>query len=133
MAVDLSIIFAEKKREFRNPESQRFTEDFVVAARDTVNRMSQRANLTTDLTNIDSTAASIAIEAPLSYVIADGVSYFLTLRGQKPANGRTLEDYERIWEDSLGDFIMSYVNEDMETESNDVVGLGASGNRGGSL
>ena len=129
MAVDLSIIFDEKVREFTvRGENERFAADFTTAARNTIRKMEIVTNGEEVLEIVTGTATSIdALDVKHTYIVSSGITFYLMRFGQKPRDNRTLGEAKSEWMDDLGDYTFSVTSTKMLTDTNDVVGLGAIG------
>lgn len=128
-AVELSNVFSEKVREFRQKDdSERFMEDFQTAAQYILKEMSVWGNESSELedaSGIDVTITSL--DDKYQYVLSQGISYRLIMLGQKPRTGNTLEMAREMWEDARGDYAADLIQQLQKTATNDIVGLGAVG------
>ena len=129
MAVDLSIIFDEKVREFSvRGDNERFSADFITAARQVVRMLQIHGAQDVTLDTVTGTATSLdAIAEQYTYVVADGITFYLMRTGQKPRDGRSIDKAEADWLESEGDYLMGYLQNSAQTDSNDIVGLGSIG------
>ena len=128
MAVDLQTIFDQKVREFKQGNApERFNKDFTDAANKVVKELSLNAHDQATIAPIGGTADSISIDDIYHYVVSDGISYFLSLRGQKPIDGTKLDQLKAMWDDAIGSYIMDILNTKQEDVTTGVIGLGAVG------
>lgn len=128
MAVDLSTIFTQKVREFRQSNAvERFTADFIDAANKVVHELSLYSYPSTQIASVSGSADSIDISDDYYYVVSDGISYFLALNGQKPQDGITIQGLRAAWEDQRGNYNMGLINTLQSVATNSVAGLGAVG------
>jgi len=132
MAIDLDVIFTEKVQEFRaNADSERFTSNFLTAARNTVRKMEIHNGHEVSLSTITSTATQIeTIAEEYTFVVSAGITFFLMRLGQKPIDGRAVDTAKTEWLDAEGDYLMGLITTDMQNADNDIVGLGAIGRNG---
>ena len=130
MAVNLATIHNQKVREFRvNGATERFDFDFIDAANRVVKELNMSAHDEPHIAAIGSTNVIIQISDDYYYVIGSGISYYLSISGQKPIDRGPdiLDKFKSDWDDQLAFYIMDIVNTLQDDPTNDVIGLGAVG------
>lgn len=129
MAVDLSLVFDEKVREFSvRGDSTRFSSDYTTAARRVIRTLQIHNGQNTILEAVTGTATIIeSLDEQYTFVVAAGITFYMMQLGQKPKDGRSREMAKEEWLDAEGDYLMGIVGTNSRTDSNDIVGLGAIG------
>ena len=121
MAIDASIIFEQKVREYKAESSSgRFKADFLRATNNALDKISIRTDLGSHPAHITRTDASISIDANRGYVLEAGIDYWLIKYGHR--NGDlSLADALSLFNDAIRDAILDRDHDDMDAATDDEV------------
>jgi hypothetical protein len=129
MGVYLGAIYEDVVDELNNGENERLSARFPRAVNRALSQLENKADTGTDFAYYDSKEDTVAeLDAKHEYVLYTGVMYWLMRMGERPGDPRiataVLNDTERQWRASIGDYTKDKLNDDQTTGGLDIANLG---------